>query len=189
MDNFKRGFKASCETMAVQFRTALGLEPVAPLPAAKLAAHIGVRVLNLCQIPALDENTIQQLTINDPESWSALLLHHRNKKIAVVNPCHSDGRKESSLMHECSHVILKHKPMQILNSNIGMMVSSFDKDQENEADWLAGALLLPRVALLKIAYIGVDYDVHTKMYGVSAEMLRMRLDRTGVNLQLKRRAS
>lgn len=69
------------------------------------------------------------------------------------------------------------------------MISGYNRQQEDEADWLAGALLLPRVALVKISYDGIDYARHAQEYGVSEDMLRMRLDRTGVSLQMRRRAA
>lgn len=188
MEQFKRGFKTQCETMAAQYRLALGLEPTAPLPAKKLAKHIGVRIVDIHRIPKLSPATIEHLIRKDAESWSALMITYREKKLAVINPSHSDGRKSSSLVHECSHCILNHTPLKVVNSTLGLMISAYDKNQENEADWLTGALLLPRIALLKIAYEGIDYEMHSDMYGVSEEMLRMRMDRTGVNLQMRRRA-
>jgi Zn-dependent peptidase ImmA (M78 family) len=63
-----------------------------------------------------------------------------------------------------------------------------ERQQEDEADWVAGTLLLPRVALLTIGQQGVNYTEHAREYGVSEYMLRMRLDRTRVSLQMRRRA-
>lgn len=92
-------------------------------------------------------------------------------------------------MHECSHVILNHKPAQAMQSQGGILISSYDRQQEDEADWLGGTLLLPRIALLKIAQEGVNYPEHTRHYVVSDDMLRMRLDRTGVSIQMRRRTA
>jgi Zn-dependent peptidase ImmA (M78 family) len=187
VSNFRRGFKSWCESTSLQYRTVLGLEAAAPLPARKLAAHIGVRVLGIEEVPGLPQKALAQLTKRDPESWSGLLVAHRGINLVVINTTHSDGRKSSSLMHECSHVILNHKPAQALQSPGGILISSYDRQQEDEADWLAGTLLLPRVALLKIAQQGVNYSEHTREYVVSDDMLRMRLDRTGVSIQMRRR--
>lgn len=189
MNTFRRGFKTWCESTALQFRTALHLEAAAPLPALKLAAHVGVRVIGIERVPGLSSKDLAQLTKRDPDSWSGLLVAHRGINLVVINTTHSDGRQSSSLMHECSHVILNHKPAQALQSPGGILISSYDRQQEDEADWLAGTLLLPRVALLKIAQEGTNYAEHTRMYGVSDDMLRMRLDRTGVSIQMRRRAS
>jgi Zn-dependent peptidase ImmA (M78 family) len=69
------------------------------------------------------------------------------------------------------------------------MVGGYQPNQEAEADWLAGALLLPRVALLSIVHRAIPHPTAMLTYGVSEDMLRMRLDRTGVNLQLRRRSA
>ena len=189
MTTFRRGFKTWCESTALQYRTALRLDAAEPLPARQLAAHIGVRVVGIEQVPGLSPKALSQLTKGDPESWSGLLVAHRGINLVVINTAHSTGRQSSSLMHECSHVILNHKPAQVLQSPGGILISSYDRQQEDEADWLGGTLLLPRVALLKIAQEGPDYPEHTRAYGVSDDMLRMRLDRTGVSIQMRRRAS
>lgn len=189
MTTFRRGFKTWCESTALQYRTALRLDAAEPLPALKLAAHIGVRVVGIEQVPGLSAKALAQLTKGDPESWSGLLVAHRGINAVVINTTHSAGRQSSSLMHECSHVILNHRPAQALQSPGGILISSYDRQQEDEADWLGGTLLLPRVALLKIAQKGPNYSERTREYGVSADMLRMRLDLTGVSIQMRRRTA
>ena len=188
MTTFRRGFKSWCESTSLQYRAVLGLEPTEPLPAARLAAHLAIRVLEIEKVPGLPLAALTQLTKQDPDSWSALMVTHRGKNVVVMNTTHSLGRQSSSLAHECSHVILNHKPAQALRSGGGIFVSSYDRQQEDEADWLAGALLLPRVALLRVGYEGINHAKHADEYGVSEQMLRMRLDRTGVSLQLRHRA-
>lgn len=189
MTTFRRGFKSWCESTAIQFRTVLALPPTSPLPTRKLAEHLGLRVLDVDQVPGLPHASLVQLTRRDPHDWSAVMVTHRGVAVVVMNPTHSTGRQSSSLAHECSHVVLKHKPPQALQSQEGIMISGYNRQQEDEADWLAGALLLPRVALVKISYDGIDYARHAQEYGVSEDMLRMRLDRTGVSLQMRRRAA
>lgn len=187
MTNFRRGFKSWCESTAIQYRTVLGLEPTRPLPASKLAAHLRVRVLEIENVPGLPQAALVQLTKRDADSWSAVMVTHRGINVVVMNTTHPPGRRSSSLAHECSHVILNHKPAQVIPSPGGILVSSYDRQQEDEADWLAGTLLLPRVALLTIGQQGVNFREHAREYGVSEDMLRMRLDRTGVTLQMRRR--
>jgi len=93
-------------------------------------------------------------------------------------------------MHECAHLILNHEPVEAGQVANGLlMVSGYRPQQENEADWLAGTLLLPRVALLAIVQSGTPPHDAARTYGVTQDMLRMRLNRTGVNLQARRRFS
>lgn len=188
MTTFRRGFKSWCESVALQYRSVLGLQPTDRLSSPRLAAHLGVRVLAIEAVPGLPRGALTQLTKRDPASWSAVMLTHRNVNVVVMNTTHSPGRQSSSLAHECSHIILNHKPAQAMQSSGGIFISSYSRQQEDEADWLGGTLLLPRVALLRIAQQGLKYREHAREYCVSEDLLRMRLDRTGVNLQMRWRA-
>jgi Zn-dependent peptidase ImmA (M78 family) len=90
--------------------------------------------------------------------------------MAVVNSAHSQARQSSSLMHECAHVMLKHKPEEAEHAADGLLLMSEDRsEQEAEADWLAGALLLPRVALLLIVHQAMTPDTAARAYGVSED--------------------
>jgi Zn-dependent peptidase ImmA (M78 family) len=54
-------------------------------------------------------------------------------------------------MHELAHIILGHRPAKLFLSTSGIPLRTHDKDQEDEAEWSAGCLLLPRPILLFIA--------------------------------------
>lgn len=69
------------------------------------------------------------------------------------------------------------------------MLSMYNKDQEDEANWLAGCLLLPRDAVVLIRRQRLDLAVAAKKYGTSVDMLNYRINVTGVDYQFKRRAS
>lgn len=64
-----------------------------------------------------------------------------------------------------------------------MLLGSYDKIQEEEADWLSGCLLLPREALIAIKRRGLDDSSAATQYGVSLRMLTYRMNRTGINRQ------
>lgn len=63
---------------------------------------------------------------------------------------------------------------------------SFNAREEAEANWLAGALLLPREALLNAHREGLSQDDLCKTYRISKKMLSWRLTATGVAAQEKR---
>ena len=185
---FRRGFKSWCESASLQYRAALGLRPHEPLCAERLAVHLGLRVVPICAIPCLSAQAVRQLTLTDPGSWSAVTISVGEARIVVVNPAHSDGRRSNDLMHECAHAALNHVPPQAFRHADGpLMLSAYDKQQEAEADWLAATLLLPRAALLRVIHEGTGLDHAAHQYRTSLALLRMRLDRTGVNIQARRR--
>jgi Zn-dependent peptidase ImmA (M78 family) len=68
----------------------------------------------------------------------------------------------------------------------GLAIRTHNDEQEEQANWLAGALLLPREALLGIRRRGMLDEDACREYGVSAAMLKFRLNVTGVDVQLRR---
>lgn len=68
----------------------------------------------------------------------------------------------------------------------GIALRTHNREQEDEANWLAGCILLPRDALLQIRRLGLtDAQVCTE-YGVSLAMFRFRINATGVDVQVRR---
>jgi Zn-dependent peptidase ImmA (M78 family) len=75
--------------------------------------------------------------------------------------------------------------MMFMSPNSGMALRTHNEEQEQEADWLAGCLLLPRDALLLIRRKGTTDEDACLEYGVSLAMLRFRINVTGVDAQLR----
>ncbi len=67
--------------------------------------------------------------------------------IVIYNPAHSPARQASDIAHKLAHIILEHDPAKMVLSQDGTIVMrSFNEKQEEEANWLAWSLLLPRCA-------------------------------------------
>ena len=184
----KRGFKSQCEKRSLNIRAQLGLGPTDPLIAKNLATHLDVTIWAADEITGLSLEDIQQLTKTDPDSWSAFTSRIGHKNLIVFNPSQSMPRRNSVIMHELSHIILGHKLADVLTTADGQIVPShYDQEQEDEADWLAGTLLLPRTALLNVLKSGMDENKICHKYLVSMQMLNWRTRMTGVKYQLKSR--
>jgi Zn-dependent peptidase ImmA (M78 family) len=68
-----------------------------------------------------------------------------------------------------------------------MMMSEYNPVPEEEATWFAGAILVPRDALLDVRKRGLaDLDA-ADYFGVSLAVFQMRKNRTGVDIQLSHR--
>jgi Zn-dependent peptidase ImmA (M78 family) len=184
---FERGFKAWCERYSVDKRKALGLAAHDPLDPRELATHLGVRVWNPDDVPGLSSEAIAVLLRNDgvtPSDWSAVTLMVGAKVVVILNSSHSMGRQASDLTHELAHRIRGHEAKEVSVSEDGLMLlSSYEKAQEEEADWLSGSLLLPREALASIKRRRLDTAAACTGYGVSARMLQYRMSMTGINRQ------
>jgi len=184
---FARGFKTWCENTAVSLRKKLGREPSDPVSPEALAKLLEVRIWQAEEIPGVDPESLRILLHEDPDSWSAITIHVQGQAIIVLNSAHSGGRPSSNLMHELAHILLNHEPSRLDVSDDGvMMLRTFDRQQEAEADWLAGCILLPRPTLLACRKLGLENAAIARRYGVSQKMVEYRLNVTGVDTQLAR---
>lgn len=186
---FERGFKTWCEKYAVSKRLELGLKPHAPLDAFKLAESLGVKVWTPSDVPGLSKDALKVLLRNDgktPSCWSAVTLVINNRVLVILNSSHSPARQSSDLTHELAHRIRGHKAQEVAVTAEGlMMLKSYDKIYEDEADWLSGCLLLPREALVDIKRRRMSHAEAAENFGVSVKMLSYRIAMTGVNRQFK----
>lgn len=184
---FERGYKTWCETYATDIRKELGVEAHGPLDPHLLATHLRIRVITPHDVPGITPAALAVLIRNDgktPSCWSAVTLVVADKVIVILNSSHSPARQASDLMHELAHRIRGHETHEMELSAEGMMfIASYDKVQEEEADWLAGCLLLPRAALVHIKKKRLDVEDAATTYGVSKAMVAYRLAMTGVNRQ------
>lgn len=182
---FRRGFKSQCERRSVELRKLLGLCKSAPLSAKRLAEHLGVTVCSVDDFSGLDSKDRQVLVDPLDDSWAALTLRIGTENLVVFKPVPSCGRKNSVIMHELAHIVLGHElASACIASDGSLMPWNFDQDQEDEADWLAGALLLPRPALVSIRFRGLSDESACERYKVSRGMLTWRMRMTGVKFQL-----
>lgn len=181
----RRGFKSQCERRSTELRRELGLDSAAPLSAATLADYMGVAVWSVYDVAGLKKSDTDQLSKMDGEGWSALTIRVDQRHLVIFNPAQSPPRINSVVMHELSHIMLGHPLVSAGLTEDGHLIpSNYDQDQEREADWLGGTLLLPRPALLRIRRNrNSDEDV-TKKYQVSNKMLTWRIRMTGVDYQI-----
>lgn len=185
---FRRGFKSQCERRAVEYRRHLGLEATEPLAADALAVHLEVTVWSVEDVQGLTQGSRATLIDDEDTSWAALTMRMGANDLVIYKPVQSLGRRNNVIMHELSHIILGHELAQACLLDDGSLVpGNFSQDQEDEADWLAGTLLLPRPALLSIKAAGLSDERACDHYMVSKEMLRWRTRMTGVEYQMSRR--
>lgn len=185
----RRGFKAHAERTSAAARQALGLAGHAPLEPVDYAAHLNVTILDFAKLE-LPARVVQQLTVVDEESWSAMTLKVGNIFAIVINPVHAMTRQRSDLMHELAHVALDHVPVRVEVSDTGLLLlSDFSDEQEQEADWLGAALLLPRDGLIRHRAARNSTNEIAAFYGVSTALCEWRLRMTGVDAQIRRSKS
>ena len=179
-----RGFKTRCENISIQMRNSLQLKKTDALSPEVLAEYFGVMLLEPQQIENLSAASYSLLVGKGRDNWSAVTISSKEMDVIIYNPSHSLGRRASDIMHELSHLILEHSPGQfIVSPNNPFALRSYDVEQENEAAWLSGSLLLPREALVYIKKHRMSNREVCEIYGVSNQLLSYRMDITGVNKQ------
>jgi Zn-dependent peptidase ImmA (M78 family) len=184
--SFERGFKSWAERTSQNFRRDFGLQVYSPLDPALLAAHLDVTLCTPKEIPGLPQKVLDQLLEHDPSGWSAVSLYQGDRGLVIFNPVHSKGRQASDIMHELAHLVLDHKPASVILSHDGTLVMrSYDQKQEDEANWLAWCLLLPRDALARCARKAASIAAIAEEYGVSKTLVTFRLRVTGVHAQIR----
>jgi hypothetical protein len=182
----KRGFKAQSERRSAEQRKRFELPPDASLNARRVAAEYGILVWSERDIAGVSDGDLVQLTVTDTDSWSAFTMRVGENHLIVANSSQSLPRQNSVIMHELSHILLGHELTSgSLTADGHFVPTSYDQDQEDEADWLAGTLLLPRPALLKIRRLGLTDSQAREQYLVSNQMLAWRFRMTGVDYQME----
>lgn len=185
----QRGFKSRCEQIAKRCRRNLNVSLDAPLPFARLADDLGIVLWTPADVPGLDEDTVQQLSVADAGAWSAVTVDLDGRRVVVVNSAQDARRIPNNVVHELAHVILGHAAARVDISEDGhLWLSTHGREQEDEADWLAAALLLPRDGLLQRFTRQRDAARIADHFKVSVALVRWRLNATGVARQVNGRS-
>jgi Zn-dependent peptidase ImmA (M78 family) len=180
----RRGFKTEAERLADRTRVQLGLSPRAYFPIRQLAEHLGIETYSADEL--IDRDEIEELDALQPGAFSAVTFFlDGDRTVIAFNPLSEVGRTNSDIAHEIAHILLNHQIREIQSIG-GHTFFTCNPDQEEEANWLGGCLLLPRAVLLNEAYNGVDAETIAQNYEVSLAMARFRLNASGVLLQAQR---
>lgn len=186
MMNFERGFKTWAERTSASLRQELKLLPHEPLLPSTLAGYLDVVLYSPVDVPGITRDVLDQLLHQDPWGWSAVSVYQADRAVVIYNPSHSAGRRASDIMHELAHLILSHQPAAVVMSQDGSFVMrSYDQAQEDEANWLAWCILLPREALLRCRRLGLSVPEIVQTYDVTETLVNFRLRMTGVESQLR----
>ena len=178
----RKGFKAEANGLARSLRSELGLLFAAPLNPWKLAEYLEIPVLTLSELREIAPIGVNYFSTQGANEFSAVTVFDGPRRVIVHNDSHSLGRQASNIAHELAHGILLHSPYQAFDEN-GKRY--WDREMEEEANWLGGALLISDEAAVNIAKRDLSILEAAQHYGVSKQMVDFRLKVTGA----KKRAS
>ena len=177
-----RGFKARADRIAVGIRHQMDLSDDAPMDLDALAVKLRLPIVPISTFADVCPADVAQLFEIDTGAFSASLLQLDNCRIILVNDGHSSGRINSNIAHEIAHALLAHPPQPFDH----IEGRRFDKEIEDEADCLAGHILIPNEAARQIVRSGCDADTACDQYGVSQTMLEYRLNTSGARIMQNR---
>jgi IrrE N-terminal-like domain len=169
------GFKAQANRTARELRAELGLGPTDPLDPWKLAAVLEIPVIGLTDLAAAIPDAVRHFQQIEPGAFSAATVFAGTRRIIVHNDTHSSGRQASNVTHEVAHGVLLHEPIPALDEH-GCRI--WRDEVEDEAQWLAGVLLITEEAALAVARGNIPIDVAASRYGISEKMMQYRLNLT-----------
>lgn len=179
---YRRGFKTEAEALAREIRAELALGPLDPLDPQALADHLDIPVVPLSDFLRTNPG-VRPLLENEQGAFSAITVFRGSRRLVVHNDAHYPARQNSNIAHELAHGLLLHPPTPALD-NKGCR--EWNEDIEDEADWLAGALLITEDAALSIVRRSHTLDVAAALYSVSVPMVRYRINCTGARSRVER---
>lgn len=182
--DLRRGFKSEANGIALEVRRELKLRPPDPLDPFQLAEQLAIQVIPLSDFASAAPAMFRHFSRVDRSAFSAITVFaDRSKRVIIHNDSHSGGRQASNVAHELSHGLLHHPPRAALD---GRGCRDWDQTQEHEAQWLAGALLVPDEAAILIARQELSVVRAAKTYGVSEQMMTFRLNVTAARVRVTR---
>jgi hypothetical protein len=179
---FRKGFKTEANSTALEVRAELRLSALDPLDPRVLADHLEIPIIELSDFARVASGPNYLLNV-EPKAFSGVTVFRGMKRTIVHNDAHVDGRINSNITHELAHGLLLHPPTPALDDR-GCRL--WDQDIEDEAQFLAGALLVTEDAALAIARGRFTVVEATAHFGVSEQMIKYRLNVTGATKRVQR---
>jgi len=175
-DKLRRGFKSDAESICREIREEMGLSLVERLDPLALAAHLEIPAvaLSTCGHPDI----VRHFRGKAQRRFSAVTVFiTETERVILYNDFNSPGRRNSDVAHECGHALLLHEPRPAFTSG---GCRDINHVCEQEATWLGATLLVPYDAALAIARANLSLEAAATQYGVSTQLMRWRLGKTGV---------
>ncbi len=182
----RRGFKTQSETISLELRAEIGLTAHDRLDCTQLATHLAIEIASVTDLTRSGAGPVDiDCVLDTSTGFSAMTVYRGTRCKIFYNPFDPPTRTANSLAHELSHVVLEHAPGNALRDG----TRNWNKNQEEEAAWQAGALLVPRQGAFGWLQRGGDMTGGAAHFGVSQQLFSWRANSTGVVAQMKRRST
>jgi hypothetical protein len=177
----KRGLKSYSIRLALEVRDEFNVTVDGDFNPYEFANDYGIPVISLGSLegPARDH-----FYSRNNGTLSGALIRDGNGFVILDNDSHWPTRRRATMAHEISHFLLEHDFFRALESNDrGCGLAA---DQEEEANFLAGELLIPTDGAIKHALRGRSIEEVARFHGVSVEFARWRMNTSGARIIARR---
>lgn len=177
----RHGFKAEAKRLALELRSELGVDAHVPFDPYALAGEYGIKVVALS---SLDGAARDHFLRQDGSALSGALIPTGTGVVILENDAQLPARRRTTMCHELAHVVLEHA--------FGISLSADERkcglggDQESEADWLSGEMLLPYEAALRLARSNASDETAARTFDVSLAVARWRMNHSGARTVVQR---
>jgi hypothetical protein len=178
-----RGFKTHAADVAREARAELDLGSTARFDPRVLAAHLAIPILPLSALATELPAALRYFRGRGAGEFSAATIFSGTERLIVHNDAHAPVRQASDLSHELSHALLFHEPKPALDA---LGCRDWDGDAEDEANFLAGVLLVPEEVAIAVVQRGLTLAGAAEVYGVSEALMRWRINVTGARMRVSR---
>lgn len=178
----RRGFKKEARQIALEVRAELGLDVLDPLNPWDLAEHLAIPVWPLSSYKQIAPECHAALMNHESSAFSAMIAFSGRKRVIVHNDSHAPTRQRTDICHEIAHALLLHEPHVAVPRDPLV----YDAEQEDEASWLGGVLLVCDEACLSACRRGLTLAAAAAELGISVELMRWRINKSGARQRVER---
>lgn len=177
----RRGFKTEAKRLALELRSEIRLDAYSPFDPYALAAEYGIPVI---QLSDLDSPARDHFLKADGSALSGALVPVGTGVAILENDAQPQTRRRTTMCHELAHVVLEHR--------FGVSLSADERkcglggEQEDEADWLSGEMLIPYDGAFRLARANVSDERAAALFDVSFAVARWRMNHSGARKVVER---
>lgn len=181
----RHGFKSQAEKLSLAHRQKSNLSAFDRIDPKQFLESLGYVIWSPSDVPGISADHLNHLLSVDSDSWSGVTIREGDAVAIIINSVHPTTRQANTMMHEWAHIELRHKPNRVDRSAAGLLLlSDYPAEVEDEADWLAGAILAPRDGLMRCRANGMATDEIAAHFGISSELVNWRMRMTGIEKQM-----
>lgn len=180
----RRGFKAEAKRLALELRAEIGLDAHSPFNPYAFADEHGIPVV---QLSNLDGPARDHFLRADGSALSGALIPIGTGVAILENDAQPLTRRRTTMCHELAHVVLEHE--------FGVSLSADERkcglggEQEEEADWLSGEMLIPYDGAFRLARANATDQQAAHLFDVSLAVARWRMNHSGARKVVERTRS